>query len=150
MVLQGHNMNTIQRKVRTAFKKHSKEALQIALIIKALGLRKTKFKNLWESLSEITYRIHGLKGFIVPSKNLNDAEQIALIHSELSEALEGLRKDLNDDKLTHRKMVEVELADAVIRIMNYAKARNLDVAGAIIEKSQYNATRPYRHGGKKF
>lgn len=46
---------------------------------------------------------------------------IALCHSELSEALEGDRKNLMDDHLPHRKMAEVELADAAIRVMDMAE-----------------------------
>lgn len=42
-------------------------------------------------------------------------ELLALVHSELSEGLEGVRKGLMDDKLPHRPMIEVELADAEIR-----------------------------------
>jgi NTP pyrophosphatase (non-canonical NTP hydrolase) len=67
--------------------------------------------------------------------------KIALVHSELSEAVEGVRKDLPDDKLPHRQMVEVELADAVIRIMDLAGALDLDLGGAIAEKIEYNKTR---------
>lgn len=74
-------------------------------------------------------------------KDRNDGELIALMHSELSEALEALRKDRNDDHLPHRKGVEVELADTLIRIFDYAGARNLDLAGAVIEKLTYNASR---------
>jgi hypothetical protein len=50
----------------------------------------------------------------------NKGELRALIASELSEALEGERKSLMDDHLPHRKMAEVEMADAVIRILDYA------------------------------
>lgn len=71
----------------------------------------------------------------------NVGELIALCHSELSEALEGHRKRLADDKLPHRPMLEVELADAVIRILDMAGGYNLDVAGAIAEKLAYNASR---------
>lgn len=71
----------------------------------------------------------------------NFGEVLALMHSELSEALEAHRKSLNDDKLPHRKGVEVELADCVIRIFDTAQALGLDLAGAIIEKTRYNATR---------
>lgn len=86
-----------------------------------------------------------------------DGTMIALIHSEVSEALEGIRKDLNDDHLPARKMVEVELADAIIRIMDYAGSRGLDVGGAIVEKLIYNQQRQdhkrenrNQDGGKKF
>ena len=69
------------------------------------------------------------------------AEKLALIHSEVSEAMEGARKNLMDDKLPHRKMIEVELADALIRILDLAGALQLDLAGAIQEKLAYNAVR---------
>lgn len=80
----------------------------------------------------------------------NDGEMIALMHSELSEGLEALRKGLADDKLVNRPGIEVELADTVIRIMDYGAARGLDVSGAIVEKLRLNLTRGYRHGGKRF
>lgn len=83
--------------------------------------------------------------------------KLALIHTEVSEALEGLRKDQMDDKLPHRKMFEVELADAVIRIFDLAGGLNLDMAGAIVDKMEYNAGRQdhkmadrQKDGGKKF
>ena len=66
---------------------------------------------------------------------------LALIHSEVSEALEGFRKDLNDDHLTNRKMAEVELADAVIRIFDLAGAQGFDLGGALVEKLKYNQKR---------
>ena len=63
------------------------------------------------------------------------------MHSELSEAMEGVRKNQMDDHLPHRKMEEVELADCVIRILDYAGAYGLDVFGAIAEKVEYNKKR---------
>ena len=70
------------------------------------------------------------------------AEKLCLIHSEVSEAMEGVRKNLPDDKLYHRPMIEVELADAVIRIADLAGALGLDLGGAIAEKMAFNANRP--------
>lgn len=69
------------------------------------------------------------------------ASRYALIHSEITEGFEGLRKDKADDHLPHRPSEEVELADAVIRIMDYAGFNNFDLAGAIAEKLAYNANR---------
>ena len=69
------------------------------------------------------------------------AEKLCLIHSEVSEAMEGARKNLPDDKLPHRPMIEVELADAVIRILDLGGALNLDIDGAISEKRKYNSKR---------
>ena len=67
--------------------------------------------------------------------------KLALIHSEVSEALEGLRKDKQDEHLPHLKSLDVELADAVIRIMDLAGGLNIDIGRAIAEKLAYNAQR---------
>ena len=87
----------------------------------------------------------------------NKGELLALIHSEISEALEGERKDLMDDKLPHRKMAEVELVDALIRILDYAAGFGYDLQGAFDEKMAFNAKREdHKHearriaGGKQF
>lgn len=86
----------------------------------------------------------------------NFGEVVALMHSELSEALEADRKGLMDDKLPHRSGVEVEFADCIIRILDTAAAMGLDVAGALIEKNRYNKTRADHklenraNGGKKY
>ena len=87
----------------------------------------------------------------------NRGELICLMHSELSEAMEGERKGLMDDKLPHRLMAEVELADTLIRIFDYAGAYGYDLEGAYQEKRAYNATRhDHTHAarlganGKKF
>lgn len=67
--------------------------------------------------------------------------RLMLIVSELAEAMEGHRKSLMDDKLPHRLMSEVELADAVIRIFDLAGAMNYDLGGAIADKLAFNARR---------
>ncbi len=70
-----------------------------------------------------------------------DGTMLALIHSEISEALEGLRKNQMDDHLPHRPMSEVELADALIRILDFAGMKGYDLGGAVREKLDYNRTR---------
>jgi len=82
---------------------------------------------------------------------------LALIHSEISEALEGRRKGLMDDHLPIRPQIEVELADTVIRVLDLCGRRNYDIGGAIIEKFEYNKKRAdhkaenrEKVGGKKF
>lgn len=74
-------------------------------------------------------------------KDRNKAEMICLMHSELSEAMEGERKNLMDDHLPTRPMAEVEMADTVIRIMDYCGRFGYDIGGAIVEKLAYNANR---------
>lgn len=81
-------------------------------------------------------------------KKLFGAQRVALMHSELSEALEGHRKDLKDDHLGHRTSFEVELADTLIRILDAAGHYNIDILGAVSEKLAYNRSRPYKHGKK--
>ncbi len=71
----------------------------------------------------------------------NIGEMLCLIHSEISEAMEGHRKGLSDDKLPHREMFEVELADALIRICDLAGGCGLDLGGAVAEKLAYNQAR---------
>ena len=70
------------------------------------------------------------------------ATKLMLTVSEVSEAMEGHRKGLNDDKLIDRPMIEVELADAVIRICDLAGALGLDLGGAITAKLDFNSIRP--------
>lgn len=91
------------------------------------------------------------------SGKLDFPRSVALMHSELSEALEGDRKDLQDEHLPHRKMVEVELADLIIRCFDTAASMGLDLGGAFVEKLQYNRDREdhkaenrAKAGGKKY
>lgn len=70
------------------------------------------------------------------------ATKLMLVVTEVAEAMEGHRKNLADDKLPHRPMLEVELADAVIRCFDLAGGLDFDLAGAVMEKLQFNQQRP--------
>ncbi len=84
-------------------------------------------------------------------------QKLLLIHAEISEACEADRRDAMDDHLPHRRGIECELADALIRICDLAGALDLDLGGAVAEKMAYNATRAdhklvnrAKTGGKKY
>ena len=87
----------------------------------------------------------------------NKAEMIALIHSELSEALEAVRKNAMDSHLTQWKGEEIEMADAVIRIFDYCAGHGIPLGEAIMAKLHFNYNRAdhqpknrLKAGGKKF
>lgn len=89
--------------------------------------------------------------------NRNKAEMLMLMVSEIAEAMEGERRNLMDDHLPHRPMPEVELADAIIRICDYAGRWGYDLGGAVVEKLEYNRNRAdhkienrLKENGKKF
>lgn len=122
------------------------------------------YNNAFEALNDLSTGLHAANRHWwtdpttgeYPIKR-NKGELIALIHSELSEALEGVRKDSMDDHLPHRKSEEVELADVLIRLFDYAGAYNIDLTAATREKVEYNVNRAdHKHearlaaGGKKF
>lgn len=115
------------------------------------------FIDAWCAHAREVYEVGKASGFYdTPHTDpkFNHCEKIMLMVTELAEAVEGLRgapfPGIPDDKLPHRPMLEAELADTVIRIMNYGTHCGLDVAGAIVEKAAFNATRGHRHGGKRF
>lgn len=88
--------------------------------------------------------------FTVPTK-------LALIHSEISEAMEGDRKDSMDDKLPQYPQLDTELADAVIRIFDLAGRKGMNLGQIIHDKMEFNKVREdhkaenrAKTGGKKY
>lgn len=87
----------------------------------------------------------------------NVGEMIALMHSELSEALEGDRKGLKDDKLPQWEMIDVEMVDCIIRIFDFLGQKGVDVERIFRDKMEFNRVREdhklesrMREGGKKY
>tara|TARA_R110001592_G_C12591795_1_gene694712 strand:+ start:24 stop:350 length:327 start_codon:yes stop_codon:yes gene_type:complete len=104
-----------------------------------------KFEKEWNRISKKVYVNAVNHGFW--QEEPNDGERMALIHAEVSEALEALRNgNPSSNKIIEFSSLEEELADVVIRIMDYAFGNDLDIAGAVIAKIEYNKNREYMHG----
>lgn len=103
-------------------------------------------------LNELAAEVHGIaveKGWYDTPRSF--PELIALMHSELSEALEAWRE--RDVAITTEgnkpEGYGVEMADCIIRILDCCDYMGIDIDQAITRKIAYNRTRPYRHGGKR-
>jgi NTP pyrophosphatase (non-canonical NTP hydrolase) len=98
------------------------------------------------------HRLAVEKGWWTEGEKRNLGEMICLIHCELSEAFEHHREGMPvyfDGVDGKPDGFSIELADAVIRILDLCESLGIDLERCIQIKHEYNKTRPYRHGGKK-
>ena len=103
------------------------------------------FKRIWTKLSKAAHE-HALNAGFWDS-NRSDGEAIALMHSELSELLEALRHpNTTKSKLEAFSPVEEEVADIIIRLMDWTTHYEVRVPDAIVAKIAYNRTRQRMHG----
>lgn len=121
--------------------------LEKQMLVDSVHEEAKNFIESWHRMARAAQGVNALNGFWDGERN--KGEMIALMHSELSEALEALRKDANDDKIPQYLGEEAELADVVIRVMDYDHGFSLRIANAIVDKLVFNAGREPKHG-KKF
>jgi len=121
-------------------------------------------------INELAKQIHQnaiAKGFY--ENEINIGEKLCLVHSEVSEALEAVRKDhytdlnkewhiarfskmdddvcfINEFELYVKNSFEDELADTIIRVLDLSAYKNIDIESHIKAKMRYNSTRPHKHG----
>lgn len=94
------------------------------------------------ALSMVPADYHEYEQLFAAFRNARVGLKLALVVGEIGEALEAVRKNVGQDEhIPTFSAEEAEVADAIIRLMNYATDRNLRVAEAIVAKNEYNRNR---------
>ena len=114
-----------------------------------MGLKYYDFECNFNDLQEVVHDANKKKGYW--DKPYNDCEKLCLIHSEVTEAMEAVRYGNPKDKqLPQHSNLEVELADIIIRIMDYAGGKNFKLGQIITDKIKFNETRNIKNESKLF
>lgn len=103
----------------------------------------------FKTLAAVQGQVNQFHGF--RDEPLEFGRAVALMHSELSEALEGDRHhNPPSDHIPEFSAVEEEFADVVLRVMETSERMGLRTAEAVVAKLRFNRDRPKKHGGKKY
>ena len=104
-------------------------------------------KGWWEKVEVDAEDLDGNKVRVMVERSFGDV--VCLFHAEISEAVEAFRKhNPPDEHCPGYSNIDIELADTVIRIMDFCGANNINLGAAIEAKHEFNKTRSYKHGGK--
>lgn len=131
-------------KAQLAAREHTKQQIGATLVVMLPA-----FVFQLEQLQQQVFAANDVQGFWdgFHHDTLGTPAKIALMHSELSEALEADRKNIeSDDKIPEFTGLEAELADLIIRVLDFAGAKDLRLGEAIQAKLLFNLTRPVKHG----
>ena len=109
------------------------------------------FVDNYKRIAEKVHRLSAEQGFWRDGTKRNFGEMMALLHSEISEAVECARLgDPPDKNIGDFSGIEVQLADVLGILMDAEEGFGLNIAEALLRKMEFNKSRGYMHGGKRF
>jgi len=125
--------------------------IYIMELVAGLIHENAKEKGFWEARDLVYYLFgeqhinHNERDRLLTESKLSS---LCKVHEEISEAVDGIKKEEMSVKLPGFTSEEEELADAVIRILDYGRAHDLELSQAIVKKMEFNKSREYMHGKK--